>query len=220
MTTTSIPRCGHFERRKTSRINRLALFLLTASPSFREATIPSRLVPASFGATRIVRYRPLVRSDRSKTLWNSPRRLTRRSFEKRSDGMAALRRRRRPLPLRGGNREALAPLCPAPFQHLSSFFRRHAHEKTVRTLAAPSVRLERHTHRRNPLQRENKGGETSIVPTGSRTVNSVGGDGVHDRAGVVAARAVCYSLRSPDSRVGAPPEVFHNCGKKCGKARA
>ncbi len=94
MTTMSIPRCGQFERRKTSRINRLALFLLTASPSFREATIPSLLAPASFGATRIVRYRPLDRSDRSKTLWNSPRRLTRRSFEKRSDGMAALRRRK------------------------------------------------------------------------------------------------------------------------------
>ena len=88
MTTTSIPRRpGTSERRKTSRINRLALLRLTESPSFLEATMPSRAVPASFGPTRIVRYRPLARSDRSNTRWNSPRRLTRRSFEKRSDGM-------------------------------------------------------------------------------------------------------------------------------------
>jgi hypothetical protein len=36
----------------------------------------------------------------------------------------------------------------------------------------------------------------------------------HDFVGVPL---VCYSL-VPCKTVGSPPEVFHNCGKKCGKA--
>jgi hypothetical protein len=36
-------------------------------------------------------------------------------------------------------------------------------------------------------------------------------------AGFVTVEIVCYS-RLPCGTVGSPPEVFHNCGKKCGKA--
>jgi len=89
MITTSRPLldCTRSDRLKTSRINLLARFLRTASPSFREATIPSLAVWKSLGATSTVMYRPLARCDRSKTRWNSSRRLTRCAFVKRWDGI-------------------------------------------------------------------------------------------------------------------------------------
>jgi hypothetical protein len=138
-------------RLKTSRINLLARFLRTASPSFREATIPSRAVPDSLGATSTVAYRPFARCDRSNTLWYSSRRLTRRAFENRSDcrGMFRGSVLRAPA-LRGGNSQALAPFRPAAFQHLAAVLRGHAHEESVRALSAPAVWLERHTHCRIP----------------------------------------------------------------------
>ena len=56
MTTRSIGAPGPGSSRlNTSRINRLARFLRTASPSFREATIPSRDVDAPLGANRSVK---------------------------------------------------------------------------------------------------------------------------------------------------------------------
>ena len=87
MTTTSRPLPGWSmsPRLKISRINRFARFLRTESPSFRDATIPSRAIPASLGATSTVAYRPFTRIERSKTRRNSSRCLTRRFFGKRSD---------------------------------------------------------------------------------------------------------------------------------------
>jgi hypothetical protein len=61
----------------------LALLRETAPPSFRDATIPRRGRSAPLGAIRTVTYRPWTRVALSKTRWNSPRRLTRRAFEKR-----------------------------------------------------------------------------------------------------------------------------------------
>ena len=52
---------------------------------------PAGLLRPSVGATSTVRYRPFARCDRSKTRWNSPWRLTRRAFEKRSDGHGMFR---------------------------------------------------------------------------------------------------------------------------------
>src|SRR6266542_5270150 len=190
MTTTSIPRRPRTsERLKTSRINRLALFLLTASPSFLEATIPSLPVPVSFGATRIVRYRPFVRSDRSNTRWNSPRRLTRRSFEKRSDGMGspsralapAVATRRKPrgayAPSRGGASEPGA-LSWSPCARGT-----HACACGAGGLAGTSHSLS------DPLQRKNKGGETSIV---TELIEDCQSDPRQLRS-VVGAEGVCYS---------------------------
>ena len=89
MITTSrpFPDGSGSERLKTSRINLLARFLRTASPSFRDATIPSLETPESFSATNTVRYRPFARLDASKTRWNSALRLTRQAFVKRSEGL-------------------------------------------------------------------------------------------------------------------------------------
>jgi hypothetical protein len=149
------------DRLKTSRINLLARFLRTASPSFREATIPSLAVWQSLGATSTVMYRPFARCDRSKTRWNSSRRLTRCALVKRWDGIGfSSTNRSRGDRLRGGNREAFTSLCAAPFQHLASLLGGHAYEKPMRTLAAPTVWLKRHTHGREPLQRNKDSGET------------------------------------------------------------
>src|SRR5207342_3201009 len=41
--------------------------------------------------------------------------------------------------LRRGNREALAPLRPAPFEHLAAVLRRHTHEESMRAPSAPTV---------------------------------------------------------------------------------
>jgi hypothetical protein len=56
--------------------------------------------------------------------------------------------------LRGGNREAFAPLRPAPFKHMAAVLRRHTHEESMRALSAPAVWLERHTHCRIPVTKE------------------------------------------------------------------
>ena len=55
MTTTSDGVAGPFSVLKTSRINRLALFLTTAPPSLRLATIPSRDAGPALGAATMVR---------------------------------------------------------------------------------------------------------------------------------------------------------------------
>jgi hypothetical protein len=55
ITTTSDGADGPAAVLKTSRISRLALFLKTAPPTFRLATIPSLEVPAAPGAATIVR---------------------------------------------------------------------------------------------------------------------------------------------------------------------
>jgi hypothetical protein len=120
--------------------------------------MPNLVVPPSLGATRMVRYRPLALSDRSKTRVNSLRRRTRRAFEKRSERIRVCRQLRGPL--RGRNREALTPLGTAPLQDEPTVFCRHAHEESVRALAAPAVWLESYAHYRIPLGRKINCGET------------------------------------------------------------
>jgi hypothetical protein len=65
--------------RNVSRISRLARFLTTAPPSFREATIPSRDQEAPSRAAMTVRYRPWALRPVLKTRWNSARRRRRRA---------------------------------------------------------------------------------------------------------------------------------------------
>jgi hypothetical protein len=71
---------------KTSRMRRLALFRRTASPSFREATMPSRGPDAGPGAKSRVKYLDDRREPVSNTRLNSPRRRTRSAFVKLCDG--------------------------------------------------------------------------------------------------------------------------------------
>ena len=52
--------------------------------------------------------------------------------------------------LRGGNREAFTPLGAPPLQDEPTVLRRHAHEESVRALAAPAVWLESYAHYRIP----------------------------------------------------------------------
>jgi hypothetical protein len=81
---------------------------------------------------------------------------------------------------------------------------------------ALAVRLERTFHDvRSP----------ATVESGRRNVNNIGPrQWVSIKAergkmvGFVRVEIVCYS-RLPCATVGSPPEVFHNCGKKCGKAK-
>src|SRR6478672_8688046 len=58
--------------------------------------------------------------------------------------------------LRGGNRQAFTSLRPAALQHLASILGGHAHEKSVRALAAPAIWLKRYTHGHEPLQRKER----------------------------------------------------------------
>jgi hypothetical protein len=62
--------------------------------------------------------------------------------------------------LRGRNREAFTPLGAPPLQDEPTVFRRHAHEESVRALAAPAVWLESYAHYRIPLGRKINCGET------------------------------------------------------------
>jgi hypothetical protein len=82
--------------------------------------MPSLVIPPSLGATRMVRYRPLALSDRSKTRVNSLRRRTRRAFEKRSERIRVCRQ------LRGRYEEEtvrrLRPLARRRFRTSRPFF--------------------------------------------------------------------------------------------------
>jgi hypothetical protein len=60
----------------------------------------------------------------------------------------------RAFDLRGGNREALAPLGAPPLKYLTPILRRHAHEESMRALAVPAVWLESYTHCRIPCGEE------------------------------------------------------------------
>jgi hypothetical protein len=158
MTTTSTLEegVGPWIRRKTSRIKRLARFLVTASPSFLDATIPNRMVDASLGAMTSVKKRPCTRIPVLKAFWYSPLRLTRRAFPKRWEDIGDPSE----LPLRatrgvwlepGGvrlrrNGQALAPLRAAALENQTALLRRHTHEKAVCALSAPSIGLERTLH--------------------------------------------------------------------------
>ena len=120
-------------------------------------------------------------------------------------------------PLRGGNRQALTSLGAAPLQHLPAVFRGHAHEETVRALAAPAVWLERRTlmMSRTPARNRNVRRNLNSNQTVAQRVSIA-----KDRQSAVCQRVrpLCYSRVPLRPAVGSPPEVFHNCGKKCGKA--
>jgi hypothetical protein len=72
-------------RRKTSRMSRLARFLLTASPTLRDATIPNLGSPALFGVVNSVRNLPCTLVAVVNACWNSERRRRRRDLLNRWD---------------------------------------------------------------------------------------------------------------------------------------
>jgi hypothetical protein len=214
ITTTSRPLPGgsRSDRLKTSRINLLARFLRTASPSFREATIPSLEVSPSFGATSTVKYRPFARCEPSKTRWNSSRCLTRCAFVKRSDGIRIFLRTGRPattatrrkpsgvyVPWRG------AVSTPGAPSWLPCARETHACACGAGGLAGTLHSLSR-TPAAEERERRNLNSKQSIQMVSMKT------------DGCGPPHRVLQSLPPRRSAVGSPPEVFHNCGKKCGKA--
>jgi hypothetical protein len=90
--TTRSTAPASFDARNISRIRRLALFLMTAPPSFRDATTPSRAEGPGPGAPTSVRKRPWDRRPVSKTCWNSARRRSRRVGGRVWDGIKKLTR--------------------------------------------------------------------------------------------------------------------------------
>jgi hypothetical protein len=89
-TSTPANDSGESNCLNSSRISLLARFLLTESPSFRDATIPSLVRDACPLATSSVRNRPRIRCPLSNTLWNSARRLSRRFLPNGRDAAASL----------------------------------------------------------------------------------------------------------------------------------
>ena len=101
------------------------------------------------------------------------------------------------------DREALPPLGPAALQHQTAVLGRHPRQKPVGLLTAAAVWLESTLHDLEPLHVD---GNNSEKPRYYRPIRPT-----------VNVREVCYSPL-PATSIGSPPEVFHNCGKKCGKA--
>ncbi len=212
MTTTSRPLPGgsRSDRLKTSRINLLARFLRTASPSFLEATIPSLAIPASLGAASTVAYLPFARCEKSNTRWNSSRRLTRLAFVKRSDGMRFLAESG--LRATGYEEETVRRLRPFARRRFSTC---RPFLVAIRT-RNPCVRLRRRRFGWNvtlivgspaaeEIERRNLDSNQSVQ------MLSIADDGC-------PLPKPCVTVASPAApAVGSPPEVFHNCGKKCGK---
>jgi hypothetical protein len=153
MTTTSTAG-GWSKCLNSSRINRLARFRRTASPSLREATIPSRAGDEGPGASRSVKYLDETLDPLSKTRWNSPRRRTRCALPNACDAMARLHALRR----RDG--EALAALGAAALEHQAAILGGHPRQKTVSLPAAAAVGLESALHDDWPLLRQKMLGET------------------------------------------------------------
>ena len=114
-----------------------------------------------------------------------------------------------------GNRETLASLCPAALEDQAAILGGHAHEKSMGASPALAVWLERTFHDvRSPATVER--GRRNVNNSEPRqwvSIKAARGEMV----GFVTVEIVCYS-RLPCGTVGSPPEVFHNCGKKCGKA--
>jgi len=182
-----------------------------------------------------------MRCPLSKTFWNSARRRSRRPLPNCRDAtskpgltwagltcgrLGGIRSGR-------GNREALAALRPAALQHQTPILGAHAHEKTMGASPALAVRLKRTLHvcrspatdeygRRNldnnePWRRVSIDGRLSAALSSSSSSSNCGSNWGSNFGGFVRVESVCYS-RLPCGTVGSPPEVFHNCGKKCGKA--
>jgi hypothetical protein len=112
------------------------------------------------------------------------------------------------------NGEPLPALCATAFEHGTPVFRGHADEKAVCALAAATVRLKSaFTLHEIPaavfeLRRNVHGSERALrVSIGCVLVRCF------------TRSQACVTVRSPRETVGSPPEVFHNCGKHCGKAR-
>ena len=207
MTTRSTGRPERLAFLNVSRIKRLARFLTTAPPSFLDATMPRRVAVALLGAAMIVRNRPCDRRPLSNTRWNSLRRRNFRSAGRSCAAMDASLSGRR-------DRQPFASLGAPPLEHGAAVLGGHTDEKPVRALAAPAVWLKRafalheipaavYELRRNPHTSE---GRLPVSISRARA------------AVFYPVPRLCYSP-FPAWTVGSPPEVFHNCGKHCGKAR-
>ena len=150
--------------------------------------------------------------------------------------------------LRRRDGQTLPALGAAAFQDKSPVLGAHTHEKPVGAPAAATVWLERTLHDfgspattgkytgnldsseastgvsiRDPQESARDSGPIREHP---RTSASVYGR-VCQHSGpyaTVASPAGCLHRRAPREGarpewIGSPPEVFHNCGKKCGKAK-
>lgn len=116
--------------------------------------------------------------------------------------------------LLGRDGQAFPPLRATAFQHETALLCAHPHKEAVCAPAAAAVRLERTFHDvGSPATDENgRRNNDTNEPAAKLSIRAA------DEVGrLVCGSGVCYSP-FPASAVGSPPEVFHNCGKKCGKA--
>ena len=115
------------------------------------------------------------------------------------------------------DREALAPLRAAARENLPALLGRHANKETVGLLAVPAVRLKC----AYALGHDCK----TSAGTWSKWRNLNSNEGTAKVS--IAAQRIAMLSSVPrglattvsNRAVGAPPEVFHSCGKNCGKAQ-
>ena len=113
-----------------------------------------------------------------------------------SEGSPSFRRSRRSQPL--------PPLCAPALEHQPAVLGGHPGEKTVGLRAVAAVGLKSTLHDVGSLRR---------TKNTRRNLNTNGG------RPLVSMRLACVKVPLPTKPVGSPPEVFHSCGKKCGKAQ-
>lgn len=207
---------------KTSRIRRLARFLTTAPPSRRDATMPSRCDSPVSGDAMIVKYRPWALRPPSKTRWNSARRRSRRARGRVCDGMGMTPGGFTRLRTGGGtclsarrrNGQAFSPFGAPPLEHQAPILCTHPHEEPVGALPVSPIRLIRPLHDDASLPRF-LGEWRNPDSSGARRALSIRGRKI--RAFVTLENPMLQSV--PRHGIGSRPEVFHRCGKKCGKTR-
>ena len=122
-----------------------------------------------------------------------------------------------------GHCQAFTALGAPAFEHQAAVFRAHPHQEPMGSPAAAAVGLEGPFHGRISFSRAPRGepGESLILANESAWCQWTAAFRRPPRS-IVRTRPVCYS-RHPAARlgspIGSPPEVFHNCGKKCGNSR-
>jgi hypothetical protein len=215
------PPGGSVDCLKISRINRLARFLRTAFPSFFDATSPSRVSPDDLATTRTVRNRPLPRWAASNTRLNSPRFLSRRLLSsRREDAFERAVTMLGNAAWTGYDEETVRRFRPLARRRLITcrpfFVLMRTRNPWVRARRWRFGWKVRFMASFGPCSGQKWPEKPKYYRTAGRSVNERRGE---ERLALSPSKS-CVTVASPaNRRVGSPPEVFHNCGKKCGKAQ-
>jgi hypothetical protein len=110
-------------------------------------------------------------------------------------------------------RQPLPALGPPTLQDEPTVLRAHAHQEAVRATATTTVWLERTFHDCGSLVARSKW-RRNVDSSEARATVSI----LRTWRSRLSAPWPYAKVASPATPVGSPPEVFHNCGKKCGKA--